>query len=168
MTTVFPPSEAIVATQRLHLSHLTAEAVAAMPWLDAALAPDWKLEALVAAVEAGKGVLISDSSDLPLGAAIVFLGRPSLGDATVPVLAIDPSRRFRGLGGEAAIALERYLRSRHGIETVYAPVPDGRGLAVYFWLRQGYRPVTVAGGPGPLIGLTDQPRPGIWMVRESA
>jgi hypothetical protein len=165
---VVPPSETIVVTPRVRLSHLTPEAIAAMPWLDAALAPDWQIEALIEAVEAGKGVLVSDGSDLPMGAAIVYLDRPSRGDATVPVLAIDPSRRFRGLGGEAAIALERYLRSRHGVDRVCAPVPDGRGLAVYFWLRQGYRPLTVAGGPGPLIGLTDQPRPGIWMVRESA
>ena len=168
LTTIIPPTDPVIATERIRLSHLTGEAVAAMPWLDAVLAPDWHLDALERAVEAGAGVLISDRSDLPLGAAIVLLGRPFAGAATIPVLAIDPSRRFRGLGGEAAIALERYLRAKHGVETVYTPIPDGRGLAVYFWLRQGYRPLTVADGPGPLIGLTDEPRPGIWMMRRSA
>jgi hypothetical protein len=27
-----------------------------------------------------------------------------------------------------------------GTTRFYAPIPDGRGLAVYFWLRLGYRP----------------------------
>jgi hypothetical protein len=81
---------------------------------------------------------------------------------------IDPTRRYRGLGGEAALALERHLRKRFDIEKVYAPIPDWRGLAVYFWLRQGYRPVTFAEAPWPLTGLLIEPRPGIWMLRDSA
>jgi hypothetical protein len=168
LTTIIPRSETVTATERIRLSHLTGDAVAAMPWLDAVLAPDWQLDAVMQAVEAGAGVLISDSSGLPLGAAIVLLGRPIAGAATIPLLAIDPARRFRGLGGEAAIAIERYLRAKHRVETVFAPIPDGRGLAVYFWLRQGYRPLTEAESPGPLTGLTDEPRQGIWMVRGSA
>ena len=168
VTTIIPPTETVVATERIQLSHLTVDTLAAMPWLDAVLAPDWQLDAFVQAVAAGAGVLICDTNELPLGAAIVLLERPFVGAATIPVLAIDPPRRFRGLGGEAAIAIERYLRAKHAVETVYAPLPDGRGLAVYFWLRQGYRPLTAADSPGPLIDLTDEPRPGIWMVRDRA
>ena len=159
-------SGSIVASGRIRLSALDLDAVAGMPWLDAALAPDWRIDEMESGVAAGNGALITDGQGLALGAAIVLLGRPGPGAAVVPLLAIDPSRRFRGLGGEAALALERYLRLQHGIETVYAPIPDGRGLAVYFWLRQGYRPLTAAAGPGVLIGLSAEPRPGIWMVRE--
>ena len=165
MSALFPAGS-VVASGRVRLSALDLDAVAGMPWLDAALAPDWHLDAIESGVVAGNGALITDGQGLALGAAIVLLGRPDYGAAVVPLLAIDPSRRFRGLGGEAALALERYLRRQHGVKTVYAPVPDGRGLAVYFWLRQGYRPLTAAAGPGPLIGLSAEPRPGIWMVRE--
>jgi hypothetical protein len=168
VTTVFPPSQPPVTSGRIRLSHLTVADVDKMPWLAAVLAPDWQIDALIQAVEAGAGILISNESDLPIGVAIVLLGQPRVGTATVPVIGIDPSQRFRGLGSEAIITIERYLRAQFGVQTVYAPVPDGRGLAVYFWLRQGYRPLTKAEGPGPLIGLTQEPRPGIWMVRDNA
>src|SRR3989304_2843722 len=49
------------------------------------------------------------------------------GAASVPFIAIDPRRRFRGLGGEAALAIERDLRRKLAVDRVYAPVPDGRG-----------------------------------------
>jgi len=45
-------------------------------------------------------------------------------------------------------------------------VLDGRGLAVYFWLRLGYRPLTTAQAPWPLAGLSNEPRRGLWMVRD--
>jgi hypothetical protein len=85
----------------------------------------------------------------------------------VALLTIAPQRRFVGLGGEAALALEREIRARWGTERVYSPVPDGRGLAVYFWLRQGYRPLQTPEAPWPLAGLGDEARPGIWMLRET-
>jgi GNAT superfamily N-acetyltransferase len=91
---------------------------------------------------------------------------PDRASASVPLIAIDPQRRFRGLGGEAGLALERHLGSL-GIERVYAPVPEARGLAVYFWLRLGYRPLSAGDMPGPPAGLDGSPMAGIWMVRES-
>jgi len=87
--------------------------------------------------------------------------------ACVPFISIEPSRRFRGLGGEAGLALERHLRRRLGVERVLAPVPDGRGLAVYFWLRLGYRPLTASEAPWPLVGLGPEAGSGIWMAREA-
>jgi hypothetical protein len=71
------------------------------------------------------------------------------------------------LGGEAGLALERHLRHKLGVERVYAPVPDGRGLAVYFWLRLGFRPLTRSEAPWPLVGLGDESGRGIWMVSEN-
>jgi hypothetical protein len=47
-------------------------------------------------------------------------------------------------------------------------VPDGRGLAVYFWLRLGFRPLLLPESPGPLIGLSSEPVRGIWMLRDRA
>lgn len=138
-----------------------------MPWLAEALAPEWRWGDLETAVRAGCGVLITNGA-APVGAGVVLFDVPAAGAASVPFLAIDPARRYRGLGGEAALALERHLRLRHGLSRVFAPVPDGRGLAVYFWLRLGYRPLTRSGAPWPLAGLGGRTLPGIWLVRESA
>jgi hypothetical protein len=133
-------------------------------WLPAALAPEWTIDDLEAALKSALGVLISDVGGEALGLALVQTDVPSAGCASVPLIAIEPSRRFRGLGGEAGIALDAELRAA-GYEKVYAPVPGGRGLAVYFWLRLGFRPLRLAESPGELIGLTGETRAGIWMLR---
>jgi GNAT superfamily N-acetyltransferase len=155
-----------LAAGRIALSGLTSALLPSMTWLDGALAPEWTLVDLEAAVAAGNGVLISDSEGAAIGLAVVLKDLPAAGSATVPFLAVDPDRRFRGLGGEAALALDGHLRSQ-GFEKVYAPVPDGRGLAVYFWLRLGFRPLTMPDSPGPLVGLSSAPQ-GIWMLRDGA
>jgi GNAT superfamily N-acetyltransferase len=164
---LFVPDEA-VSTLRLRLNALDSAAIEPMSaWLETALAPDWRLNDLIAQVKAGNGALISDLDGAPIGAAIARLNEPAAHEATIPLIAIDPARRFRGLGGEAGLALEQHLRRRHAIERFYAPVPDGRGLAVYFWLRLGYRPLLSSESPGALIGLTAESRPGIWLVRDA-
>ena len=162
---VFEPSET-VESPRLRLSRLRRENLEAMSsWLGDALAPDWRLADLEPVVEDGCAVLISDAAGEAVGAAVVRLDAPQPGTASVPFIAIDPARRFRGLGGEAGLALQRHLR-RRGFGQVFAPVPDGHGLAVYFWLRLGYRPLPRAEVPWPLVGLAAESRPGIWLVRE--
>jgi GNAT superfamily N-acetyltransferase len=152
---------------RVILSKLPPDVLAAMSWLEGALAPEWTLPDIEAAVTGGNGVLISDRDDVAIGVAVVLLDAPQAGGATLPFLAIDPARRFRGLGGEAGLALDAYLRSQ-GVEKMYAQVPDGRGLAVYFWLRLGFRPLLLPESPGPLIGLSSEPVRGIWMLRDRA
>ena len=154
-------------TSRLRLSTLAPKALDSLAWLEAALAPDWRLVDLRASVEAGDGVLLADSERTPIGVAIVQRDRPLAGAACIPFIGIEPARRYRGLGGEAALALEQQLRARADVDTVYAPVPDGRGLAVYFWLRLGYHPLTGAEAPWPLVGLTSVSGPGIWLVRDA-
>ena len=156
-----------LASGRIALAGLTTGLLPAMTWLDGALAPEWTRADLETAVTAGNGVLISDSGGAAIGVAVVLRDVPAPGSATVPFLAVDPDRRFRGLGGEAGLALDAHLRS-HGFEKVYAPVPDGRGLAVYFWLRLGFKPLTVPDSPGPLVGLSREPVHGIWMLRDGA
>ena len=151
-------------TRRLRLSALAVDGLAALPWLAGALAPEWRLPDLEAALQSGEGVSISDAEASSIGIAVVMLtGRT----ATVPFLAIEPARRFRGLGGEAVLALERHLRARMRVETVYAPVPEARGLAVYFWLRLGYRPLLQAEEPDQRPGLGDEALRGIWLARDA-
>lgn len=165
-----PILEAPVTANRITLSPLTHNALEKMQdWLVPSLAPDWQPDALDPHIDTGAAVLISEAlTGDPIGAAIVILDAPKPGAAAVPFISIDPKRRYRGLGGEATLALERHIRARFDIENVYAAIPDWRGLAVYFWLRQGYRPVTASEAPWPLTGLVPEPRPGIWMLRDMA
>jgi hypothetical protein len=169
MTPIFSPEEA-VNVGRIRLSRLTPNALREMQdWLTLSLAPDWPEYALEAATEQGHAVLIEEAAtSTAIGAAVAVLDAPQQGTAAIPFVSVDPARRYRGLGGEATLALERHLRSRFDLSSVYAPIPDWRGLAVYFWLRQGYRPVTSAEAPWPLTGLVGDPRPGIWMLRDRA
>ena len=153
------------ASGRIILGSASTDLLATTPWLESALAPEWKLADLEAAVEDGTGVLISDAGANAIGVAVVLRDAPAAGCATLPFLAIDPSRRFRGLGGEAGIVLTAHLQDL-GFEKVYAPVPDGRGLAVYFWLRLGFRPLLQGESPGAVVGLTGEEMRGIWMLSE--
>jgi hypothetical protein len=138
-----------------------------MPWLGAALAPEWTEADLQPYLESGQAVLIADADGAPVGLAVVLPDTPAKGAASVPFLGIEPGRRFRGLGGEAGLAIERHLRARLQVERFYAPVPDGRGLAVYFWLRLGYRPLLTSEQALPPAGLTAEPLRGIWMLRDT-
>jgi RimJ/RimL family protein N-acetyltransferase len=165
---LFEPEE-VVASERLRFRALTLGSLDAMSaWLASALVPEWTLEDLESAAGSSTGVLISDAEDAPAGLALLEVDSPSEGDASISFLAMDPARRFRGLGGEAGLALERHGRERLGLRRFYAGVPEGRGLAVYFWLRLGYRPLAASEAPEALIGLTATGVPGIWMVREQA
>jgi acetyltransferase (GNAT) family protein len=134
-------------------------------WLERALQPEWGQGNLARQVDAGQCLVFEDQTQELIGAAVVLGNEPAAGYASIPFIAITPARRFSGLGGEAAVGIERWLRS-HGAERVFAPVPDGRGLAVYFWLRLGYRALLRVEAPWPLSSLNDVAPEGIWMVRD--
>jgi hypothetical protein len=137
-------------------------------WLSSsALTPDWQIEDLEATWPSSTAVLVSDKAGEALGLIVLLADRPEPGDVSVPLVAVTPQRRFSGLGGEAVLVVEREVRARWGVKRCFAPVPDGRGLAVYFWLRLGYRPLTTAEAPWPLAGLSEEPRRGMWMLREA-
>lgn len=56
---------------------------------------------------------------------------------TIGALATAPAYRDRGFGSEAVYALEQIS----GAAVAMALVPSSNGLAIYFWLRVGYRPL---------------------------
>ncbi len=68
-------------------------------------------------------------------------------------LCIEEEARGYGAGSGAATALLRSLARRHAVVHTWAP-PD-RGLAVYFWMRMGFRPLP---GEGPDGGLRFEQR----------
>jgi GNAT superfamily N-acetyltransferase len=155
-------------TERVVLSAARSPDIQEMPWLAAALAPEWEIADLLAHVEADEGVAIAKPSGGLIGVAVVTPDEPEAGVACMAFVAIDPRERFRGLGGEAGLAVERRVMERWGARRVLASVPEGRGLAVYFWLRLGYRPLTQPDAPWVVRGLGGKAVPGIWMERDGS
>lgn len=157
----------IAETARLALSAAGRDIVVGMTWLEGALGPEWTLDDLLAHVQAGDATLVSKRSGEAVGLVVVLAHEPERGAACLPFAGIDPAERFRGLGGEAVLALERRIEERWGTRRFLAPVPEGRGLAVYFWLRLGYRPLTRKDAPWAPVGLNGKPAPGLWMARDA-
>jgi len=60
--------------------------------------------------------------------------------AIIEFVGTPPGDARRGSGMSAAAALERILMDE-GVRTIYAPAPERHGIAVYFWIRLGYRPL---------------------------
>jgi hypothetical protein len=94
-------------------------------------------------------VLTEEADREPVGLLSVALDNPEPGWATVVLLAIA-APECRDLAVQAVALLEADLRqeARH----IRAAAPLDVGLALYFWLRLGYRP-TVSGER-------------LWMTRE--
>ncbi len=87
------------------------------------------------------------------------LGSPHAGAALIRLLAVAPDSRHTGLGGRIALALEKRLALSTKTKQIYVAVPSRIGIALYFWLRLGYRPLVRS--DSPLL-----PSPSFaWMVR---
>jgi hypothetical protein len=83
-------------------------------------------------------VLTDGVNQRPIGLMAVAVGDPNPGWATVDLLAIARQEE-RDIAALGVALLEAHLRgeARH----IRAAVPLDVGLALYFWLRLGYRPV---------------------------
>jgi GNAT superfamily N-acetyltransferase len=80
------------------------------------------------------------------------------GRAIIEVVATPPAHARHGIGMRAAAAIERELRDG-GVRAVFAPASDRHGIAVYFWIRLGYRPLFRDGWPCERPGV-------IWLRRD--
>ena len=107
----------------------------------------------------GQGHILVVSEDGPRALLEYETESPARGAAQVRFLAVEPERRRLGIGGRAALALERRLGP--SVSRLYVLVPERLGLALYFWLRLGYRPLTQRESSAP-------PEDGAaaWMVRK--
>ena len=117
----------------------------------------WASEEALEDAAAEDGVLIAAEGE-PVGFLAYEVGAPERDAARVRLLAVAPGRRRLGVGSRAALALERRLAGSSA--RIYVPVPAKLGLAFYFWLRLGYRPLTQREWPAP----PEEP-PAAWMVR---
>ena len=94
-------------------------------------------------------LVLTDGTNQPVGLMSVALDDPGPGWATVALLAIaGPGQR--DVAALAVAMLEAYLQGE--ARDIRASMPLEAGLALYFWLRLGYRPVASGGG--------------LWMIRE--
>lgn len=93
----------------------------------------------------GGVIVVRVADDFPVGRAAVTMDPAGL---TIDALCIDEAHRGHGYGSEAARLLVQAAGAA-GL-TVRASAPPDRGLAVYFWVRMGLRPVP---GEGPQGGL---------------
>ncbi len=73
----------------------------------------------------------------------------------VRALCIEPGQRGYGAGSEAIQLFNRGCDEAQ-IPLVRTWAPPDRGLAVYFWIRMGFRPI---GGEGPDGGIWFERRP---------
>ena len=88
----------------------------------------------------GRHALVIERDGDAVGAVAYALHRPKRGAAIVEMIATPPEHARRGSGMAAATLLESMLRDA-GVRTVYAPSPERHGIAMYFWIRLGYRPL---------------------------
>ncbi len=84
----------------------------------------------------GLWVVRREGEAAPIGALDAEEGWPAEGWVTIEWLGLAADDRGRGYGSEAI----RRFESRHKRARFLAQIDPGNGLALYFWLRLGYRP----------------------------
>lgn len=143
--------EAIAAVESTKPSaHMPASLAALDPYVGARW-PGAKVEAVVVDEQGIAGLL--------LWRTLSLLERRSQSALVIEALTIRAGLRNLGYGAEAVYRLEL----AHPDAMAFAAIPRSNGLAIYFWLRVGYRPVWIDEDAVP---GQDQER--LWMVRASS
>jgi hypothetical protein len=89
---------------------------------------------------------------------VVYRMRPGDAAAMIELVAVPPQAARQGSGMSAAAAVEAELCAS-GTHRIYAPAPEVHGIATYFWIRLGYRPLPRAAWPCERAGVA-------WLLRE--
>jgi RimJ/RimL family protein N-acetyltransferase len=94
------------------------------------------------ASEAGDRLLVValKGEDEPVGLLEYCADDPARAWLRTAFVAIVPGRRGFGYGSEAVRALEGRAATSRGVTSFLAEIDPRNGLALYFWLRLGYRP----------------------------
>jgi len=104
--------------------------------------------------EQAVGAVAASIEDGPEGAALVWRW-----------LAVGARWRAFGYGGAAVPVVER-AAAKLGATSARVRVPGSNGVALYFWLRLGYRPVAQGPEPGEPLPSVEGASEGTWMVRD--
>ncbi|MGH7634175.1 MAG: GNAT family N-acetyltransferase, partial [Gemmatimonadaceae bacterium] len=99
-----------------------------------------------------------DRDGMAVGIAVVRLHTPDRSSAIIELVVTAPDYARRGSGMTAAALLEAELRASK-ITRVFASAPAVHGIAVYFWIRLGYRPLLRPEWPCEPAGV-------VWMLRD--
>lgn len=89
-------------------------------------------------------VITRTGEDSPIGVLDYRIDDPAAESATIVWVALAGEARRWGLGVDAVLQFEEEAIRRWGVRQFRADVDARQGLALYFWLRLGYRPL----GPG--------------------
>lgn len=89
-------------------------------------------------------VITRAGEDRPIGLLDYRIGTPEQGWAMVGCLTLAAGARRWGLGIDALRLFEEEAVRRWNLRGFRANVDVRHGLALYFWLRLGYRPLGVA------------------------
>lgn len=101
-------------------------------------------------------IIVRDGDDA--GLVVYRVGAPRPDAAIVEIIATPAALARRGSGMSAAALVEDAVRAE-GVRMVYAPAPAVHGIATYFWIRLGYRPLLRGEWPCERAGVA-------WLVRE--
>ena len=80
------------------------------------------------------------SDGAPVGIVDHRVSEPAEGWATFGAIVMSDGQRGWGYGSEAVDLIEHRLLKREGVRRFRARLDKRIGLALYFWLRRGYRP----------------------------
>jgi GNAT superfamily N-acetyltransferase len=109
-----------------------------------------------AGLDPGRRLLVVAQTDArPIGVLVLA---PAGARGLIETLAIAAPHRNLGLGEEAVRATEAMSPASH----LLAGVPRENGLAIYFWLRCGYRPLY------PARERQDLPAERVWFARPAS
>ena len=115
--------------------------VAASVGYDGILARDAGASLTVrAAAEPDLRLRVINRDSVPAGLLVCRLHVPRQGAAIIELVATPPAEARRGAGMRAAALVEHELRAE-GVTVLYAPASAAHGIAIYFWIRLGYRPL---------------------------
>lgn len=92
-----------------------------------------------------------------VGVVIYRQAFPRRGAALFELVAMPAALARRGAAMRAVALAEREIAAQ-GISSAYAPAPELHGIAMYFWIRLGYRPLLQAGWPCRREGVA-------WLMR---
>jgi hypothetical protein len=100
--------------------------------------------------------------DEPVGVMTFQIDSPN---AVIEFVGVAPACTRKGYGHAGAALLEEELRAA-GLTHIYAPAPAIHGIAVYFWIRRGYRPLLQ--GDWPCAHVPNGRNGVAWLIRDLA
>lgn len=106
----------------------------------------------------GRRALVIERDGASVGIVAYAPHRPRRGAAIIELIATPPEQARRGSGMRVAVLVEAILREAR-VRTVYAPSPERHGIAMYFWIRLGYRPLMRGEWPCARDGVA-------WLMRD--